>query len=149
MFPVDGRVTNVRLDLVTWEALADIARRRRCSITDLLAEIYGKRTSRNLATAIRNHIVEYYRASALCELSRRGSHEVSDNNASDNDVSINIERRIVTCIEQYSKFHNPELARIILEELREAGGQAMHRPEYFSDRAPTTEVMQPAEPSSR
>jgi len=61
---IAGRRTRVRLEIASWEALHDVARRKGCSINSLLAEIDGERTKPNLSAAIRNYVVAYHRASA-------------------------------------------------------------------------------------
>jgi len=47
-----------------WEALADIASRRKQSLTDLVVKIDRERAGMSLATAIRVYIVTFYRGSA-------------------------------------------------------------------------------------
>ena len=39
---ISGRLANVRLEAVMWEALHDVARRKGCSVDDLVAEISRK-----------------------------------------------------------------------------------------------------------
>jgi hypothetical protein len=53
------RLANARLEIVMWTALHDVARRKGCSVDDLVTEIDAERKSRNLGAAIRNHLVEY------------------------------------------------------------------------------------------
>jgi predicted DNA-binding ribbon-helix-helix protein len=44
-----------------WDALHDIARKKRCSVNDLVTEIDRTRGNHPLSTEIRNYIAEYYR----------------------------------------------------------------------------------------
>ena len=48
-----------------WDALQDIARRRRVTIHDLVTAIDRERTASSLTAAIRVHIVDFYRDAAL------------------------------------------------------------------------------------
>jgi predicted DNA-binding ribbon-helix-helix protein len=64
MLGVSGRLANVRLENVMWAALYDVARRKGCSVDDLVSEIDAERKRRKLGPAIRNHVVAYYRESA-------------------------------------------------------------------------------------
>jgi predicted DNA-binding ribbon-helix-helix protein len=59
-----GRYTRIRLDITSWDALYDIARRKGCSVRELIAEIDREREEPNLSAAIRSYVVEYYRESA-------------------------------------------------------------------------------------
>jgi predicted DNA-binding ribbon-helix-helix protein len=56
--------TSVRLEPVMWDALQDIARRRRVSLHDLVTEIDRGRSASSLTAAIRVYIVDFYRAAA-------------------------------------------------------------------------------------
>lgn len=47
-----------------WEALQDIARRRRLSVHDLVTAIDRQRSASSLTAAIRVYIVSFYRAAA-------------------------------------------------------------------------------------
>jgi predicted DNA-binding ribbon-helix-helix protein len=58
-----GRHTRIRLDIISWDALYDIARRKGCSVRELIAEIDREREKPNLSVAIRSYVVEYYRES--------------------------------------------------------------------------------------
>jgi predicted DNA-binding ribbon-helix-helix protein len=62
---VAGRRTTVRLEPVMWDALHDIAGRRRVTMNALVTEIDRGRTGPGLTTAIRVYIVEFYRAAAF------------------------------------------------------------------------------------
>ena len=48
-----------------WDALHDIARRRRVTLHDLVTEIDRERTASSLTAAIRVYIVDFYRVAAL------------------------------------------------------------------------------------
>lgn len=62
---VAGRRTSVRLEPAMWEALNDIARRRRLTIHQLVTSIDRERTASTLTAAIRVFIVDYYRSAAM------------------------------------------------------------------------------------
>ncbi len=61
---VAGRRTSVRLEPAMWEALREIARRRRLSLHALVTEIARHRRASSLTAAIRVYIVDFYRAAA-------------------------------------------------------------------------------------
>lgn len=61
---VGGRRTSVRLEPAMWEALYEIARRRRLSIHALVTQIERKRNASTLTAAIRVYIVDFYRSAA-------------------------------------------------------------------------------------
>ena len=61
---VGGHRTSVRLEPVMWDALHDIARRRRVTIHDLVTAIDRERTASSLTAAIRVYIVDFYRSGA-------------------------------------------------------------------------------------
>src|SRR5438270_7093115 len=61
---VAGHRTSVRLEPVMWDALHDIARRRRMTMHDLVTDIDRERTASSLTAAIRVYIVDFYRAAA-------------------------------------------------------------------------------------
>jgi predicted DNA-binding ribbon-helix-helix protein len=61
---VGTKRTSVRLEPVMWDALHDIARRRRLSVGALVTEIDSWRTGFGLTAAIRVYIVKFYRAAA-------------------------------------------------------------------------------------
>ncbi len=62
---VGAHRTSVRLEPVMWEALRDIARRRRVTMHDLVTDIDRKRIASSLTAAIRVYIVDFYRTAAL------------------------------------------------------------------------------------
>jgi predicted DNA-binding ribbon-helix-helix protein len=62
---VAGRRTSVRLEPVMWDALHDIALRRRTRMHSLIIEIDRERTASTLTAAIRVYIVDFYRAAAM------------------------------------------------------------------------------------
>jgi predicted DNA-binding ribbon-helix-helix protein len=61
---VAGRRTSVRLEPAMWEALREIARRRRLSLHMLVTEIARDRRASSLTAAIRVYIVDFYRTAA-------------------------------------------------------------------------------------
>jgi len=62
---VAGHRTSVRLEPVMWDALHDIARRRRATMHDLVTDIDRERTASTLTAAIRVYTVDFYRAAAM------------------------------------------------------------------------------------
>jgi predicted DNA-binding ribbon-helix-helix protein len=61
---VGGRRTSVRLEPAMWEALHEIARRRKLSIHAVVTQIDRKRSASTLTAAIRVYIVDFYRTAA-------------------------------------------------------------------------------------
>jgi predicted DNA-binding ribbon-helix-helix protein len=57
-----GHRASIRLDGVAQDALSDIASRKGCTVSDLLAEIDRERDGSNFAAATRSYVVDYYRA---------------------------------------------------------------------------------------
>jgi predicted DNA-binding ribbon-helix-helix protein len=62
---IAGHRTSVSLEEPFWSALRELAKKRGVTFATLVAEIDGKRKNRNLSSALRVYILEYYRASAL------------------------------------------------------------------------------------
>src|SRR5262245_41587095 len=62
---VGGHRTSVRLEPLMWDALADITRRRRVTVHDLVTQIDRDRTASSLTAAIRVYILDFYRFAAL------------------------------------------------------------------------------------
>jgi predicted DNA-binding ribbon-helix-helix protein len=58
------RHLRVRLEIVSWEALYDVAQRKCCAVHALVAEIDRDRGKSSLSAAIRDYVVAYYRESA-------------------------------------------------------------------------------------
>jgi predicted DNA-binding ribbon-helix-helix protein len=65
---VAGRRTSVRLEPAMWEALREIARRRRLSLHALVTEISRHRHASSLTAAIRVYIVDFYRSAAAAQI---------------------------------------------------------------------------------
>ena len=63
---IAGHATSVSLEPPFWEALCELAARRRLSINALLAEIDIARSS-NLSSAIRLFVLESCRRGELCD----------------------------------------------------------------------------------
>jgi predicted DNA-binding ribbon-helix-helix protein len=63
---IAGHATSVSLEPAFWEALCEIAARRRLSINALLAEIDVERSG-NLSSAIRLFVLESCRRGELCD----------------------------------------------------------------------------------
>jgi predicted DNA-binding ribbon-helix-helix protein len=62
------RSHNISLDYIAWEAINDIARRERLSVTDLLSSIQRSAKNKNLKSAMRLFILQYYRGTAARSL---------------------------------------------------------------------------------
>jgi predicted DNA-binding ribbon-helix-helix protein len=60
---VAGHLTDIRLEASMWEALHDVAHKKRTPVVDLVNEIYLEGGHQDLATAIRDYIIAYYRES--------------------------------------------------------------------------------------
>ena len=56
-----GRTTCVSLEDAFWYSLKEIARQRRMTVSDLVAEIGAHRGQGNLSSAIRLFVLEFYR----------------------------------------------------------------------------------------
>ena len=62
------RSRNISLDYISWEAINDIARRERISVTDLLGSIKESANNKNMKSAMRLFILQYYRGTAARSL---------------------------------------------------------------------------------
>jgi predicted DNA-binding ribbon-helix-helix protein len=71
---VAGRRTSIRLEPAMWEALQEIVAREGQSLTALATRIDDERSGSSLTSAIRVHIVSYFRAAATEEGHRRSGH---------------------------------------------------------------------------
>jgi predicted DNA-binding ribbon-helix-helix protein len=59
---VAGHRTSFRLDIATWEALADVAQRERISVNELCSQIEAaKPDALSLTVAIRSWLLNYFR----------------------------------------------------------------------------------------
>lgn len=61
---IAGHKTSVSIEDEFWEAVKQIARERRATLSDLVAEIDARRTRGGLSSAVRLHVLEYYRERA-------------------------------------------------------------------------------------
>jgi predicted DNA-binding ribbon-helix-helix protein len=59
---IAGHKTSISLEDAFWRSLKDIAAARRTSVADLIASIDKGRAGGNLSSAIRLHVLDYYRA---------------------------------------------------------------------------------------
>lgn len=59
---LNGRKTSVSLENEFWEALKEIAKLNEVSTSELILVIDRSRCSANLSSALRLHVLEYYRA---------------------------------------------------------------------------------------
>jgi predicted DNA-binding ribbon-helix-helix protein len=70
---VGAHRTTIRLEPQMWDALKDIAQRRRMTIHDLVTSIAEARSASSLTAAIRVYIVDFYRAAASAEMQPRAT----------------------------------------------------------------------------
>jgi len=73
----NGRVTSVSLEDEFWNALTEIASFEGQSITRLITRIAEQTSSGNLSSAIRVHVMEYYRSRHLRSKSQRSRPQAS------------------------------------------------------------------------
>jgi predicted DNA-binding ribbon-helix-helix protein len=57
-----GRKRSLALEDAFWEGLKEIARRRRMTVSKLVGEINAQRQQSNLSSALRLHVLEFYRS---------------------------------------------------------------------------------------
>jgi predicted DNA-binding ribbon-helix-helix protein len=69
---VAGHLADLRMEAPMWEALHDVAHKKRIAVVELVNEIDRERGRQGLAAAIRDYIVAYYRESARCALENVG-----------------------------------------------------------------------------
>ena len=58
---VAGHQTSISLEEQFWKSLKEIAKQRRTTVTDLVAEIDKSRKGGNLSSAIRLFVLQHYR----------------------------------------------------------------------------------------
>lgn len=63
---IAGHRTSISLEGPFWDALKDIAAAEGRSVADLVTAIDAGRTGENLSSAIRLHVLAYYRAPVGC-----------------------------------------------------------------------------------
>jgi len=61
---IAGHATSVSLEDEFWQALRDIARRRKQSLSSLLTDVDRQRGGRSLASACRIYVLQYYQDKA-------------------------------------------------------------------------------------
>ena len=61
---VGGRRTSVRLEPDMWEALHEMAERENTPLSAIVTRIDAERRASTLTSAIREHLVRYYRSAA-------------------------------------------------------------------------------------
>ena len=59
---IAGHKTSVSLEDAFWDALKEIAGRRRATLSDLVASIDSSRTQGNLSSAIRLFVLDHFRS---------------------------------------------------------------------------------------
>ncbi|MFN3658990.1 MAG: ribbon-helix-helix domain-containing protein [Pseudolabrys sp.] len=58
---IGGHKTSVSLEEVFWLALKDIAKERGVSLSDIVADINGRRQVANLSSHLRTYVLDYFR----------------------------------------------------------------------------------------
>ena len=58
---VAGHQTSISLEELFWKSLKEIAKQRRTTLTDLVADIDKSRDGGNLSSAIRLFVLQHYR----------------------------------------------------------------------------------------
>jgi predicted DNA-binding ribbon-helix-helix protein len=61
---IAGHKTSVSLEDDFWDALKEIAERRKATLSDVVASIDASRTQGNLSSAIRLFVLDYFRSKA-------------------------------------------------------------------------------------
>lgn len=61
---IAGHKTSVSLEDAFWDALKEIAARRKATLSDLVASIDSSRTQGNLSSAIRLFVLDHFRAAS-------------------------------------------------------------------------------------
>jgi predicted DNA-binding ribbon-helix-helix protein len=64
---IAGHKTSVSLEDAFWDALKEIASRRKITLSDLVASIDSSRTQGNLSSAIRLFVLDHFRTSGVTE----------------------------------------------------------------------------------
>ena len=64
---IAGHKTSVSLEDAFWDALKEIASRRKITLSDLVASIDSSRTQGNLSSAIRLFVLDHFRTSGGVE----------------------------------------------------------------------------------
>jgi predicted DNA-binding ribbon-helix-helix protein len=68
---IAGHKTSVSLEDAFWDALKEIAARRKATLSDLVASIDASRAQGNLSSAIRLFVLDHFRSTAR-------AHAISD-----------------------------------------------------------------------
>ena len=68
---IAGHKTSVSLEDAFWSALKEIASNRHLTLSDLVATIDTERRHRNLSSAIRLFVLEFYKSKAFGESAAR------------------------------------------------------------------------------
>lgn len=58
---IAGHRTSVSLEGPFWDGLKQIAAARGCTVSSLIAEVDSRRAQTNLSSALRLHVLAYYR----------------------------------------------------------------------------------------
>jgi predicted DNA-binding ribbon-helix-helix protein len=74
---IAGHKTSVSLEDAFWEALKEIASRRKITLSDLVASIDSSRTQGNLSSAIRLFVLDHFRSAGGVEKVAAGQRMVS------------------------------------------------------------------------
>jgi predicted DNA-binding ribbon-helix-helix protein len=62
---INARRTSVSLEDEFWDALKEIARTRRATLSEVVSAINADRHQNNLSSAIRLHVLEYYHSTHM------------------------------------------------------------------------------------
>jgi predicted DNA-binding ribbon-helix-helix protein len=73
-----GHKTSVSLEDAFWNALKEIARRRLITLRDLIGTIDSQRQQRNLSSALRVFVLEFYRSQIPATEGREGLREMTE-----------------------------------------------------------------------
>jgi predicted DNA-binding ribbon-helix-helix protein len=65
---IGGHKTSVSLEDDFWEALKEIAARRKATLSDIVATIDASRTQGNLSSAIRLFVLDHFRSGARVDV---------------------------------------------------------------------------------
>lgn len=74
---IAGHKTSVSLEDAFWDALKEIASRRKITLSDLVASIDSSRTQGNLSSAIRLFVLDHFRSAGGAEKVVAGQRMVS------------------------------------------------------------------------
>ena len=74
---LNGRKTSVSVEDAFWKGLKEVAVKRLMTVSDLIGSIDATRQQRNLSSALRVFVLEYYRSQVPNGEGGRGLHEMT------------------------------------------------------------------------